>query len=150
MSKSAFLLPLVILTVSLVTGCTTMYKDHGYLPLEESLNQVAIGKDNRGFVTGLLGSPIGSGVLDDGAIFYISTRIKTYLFYEPKVVSRDMIVVSFDSQDKVSNVESFSLEDGRIVVLSRRVTEAPVKGPKILSQILGNFGNVSADDLLGQ
>ncbi|MEZ8006455.1 MAG: outer membrane protein assembly factor BamE [Amylibacter sp.] len=150
MSKSAFLLPLVILTVSLVTGCTTMYKDHGYLPLEESLNQVAIGKDNRGFVTGLLGSPIGSGVLDDGAIFYISTRIKTYLFYEPKVVSRDMIVVSFDSQDKVSNVERFSLEDGRIVVLSRRVTEAPVKGPKILSQILGNFGNVSADDLLGQ
>jgi len=120
------------------------------LPLEESLNQVAIGKDNRGFVTGLLGSPIGSGVLDDGAIFYISTRIKTYLFYEPKVVSRDMIVVSFDSQDKVSNVERFSLEDGRIVVLSRRVTEAPVKGPKILSQILGNFGNVSADDLLGQ
>jgi len=150
MSKSAFLLPLVILTVSLVTGCTTTYKDHGYLPLEESLNQVAIGKDNRGFVTGLLGSPIGSGVLDDGAIFYISTRIKTYLFYEPKVVSRDMIVVSFDSQDKVSNVERFSLEDGRIVVLSRRVTEAPVKGPKILSQILGNFGNVSADDLLGQ
>ena len=150
MSKSAFLLPLVILTVSLVTGCTTMYKDHGYLPLEESLNQVAIGKDNRGFVTGLLGSPIGSGVLDDGAIFYISTRIKTYLFSEPKVVSRDMIVVSFDSQDKVSNVERFSLEDGRIVVLSRRVTEAPVKGPKILSQILGNFGNVSADDLLGQ
>jgi len=150
MSKSAFLLPLVILTVSLVTGCTTMYKDHGYLPLEESLNQVAIGKDNRGFVTSLLGSPIGSGVLDDGAIFYISTRIKTYLFYEPKVVSRDMIVVSFDSQDKVSNVERFSLEDGRIVVLSRRVTEAPVKGPKILSQILGNFGNVSADDLLGQ
>ena len=150
MSKSAFLLQLVILTVSLVTGCTTMYKDHGYLPLEESLNQVAIGKDNRGFVTGLLGSPIGSGVLDDGAIFYISTRIKTYLFYEPKVVSRDMIVVSFDSQDKVSNVERFSLEDGRIVVLSRRVTEAPVKGPKILSQILGNFGNVSADDLLGQ
>ena len=150
MSKSAFLLPLAILTLSFFTGCTTMYKNHGYLPLEESLNQVAIGKDNRGFITGLLGSPIGSGVLDDGAIFYIFTRIKTYLFYEPKVVSRDMIVVSFDTQDKVSNIERFSLEDGRIVVLSRRVTEAPVKGPKVLSQILGNFGNVSADDLLGQ
>ena len=150
MSKSAFLLPLVILTSSFFTGCTTVYKDHGYLPLEESLNQVIIGKDNRGSIIGLLGSPIGFGGLDDGSVFYISTRIKTYLFYEPKVVSRDMIVVSFDTQDKVSNIERFSLEDGRIVVLSRRVTEAPVKGPKILSQILGNFGNVSADDLLGQ
>ena len=88
--------------------------------------------------------------MEDGAIFYISTKIKNFLFYEPKVVSRDMIVVSFDEKDLVENVERFSLEDGRVVVLSRRVTSAPVKGPKILTQILGNLGNADAGTLLGQ
>jgi len=61
-----------------------------------------------------------------------------------------MIVVSFDEKDLVENVERFSLEDGRVVVLSRRVTSAPVKGPKILTQILGNLGNADAGTLLGQ
>ena len=50
----------------------------------------------------------------------------------------------------VENIEKFTLEDGRVVVLSRRVTSAPVKGPRILSQIFGNLGNADAGTLLGQ
>lgn len=136
-----------VVAISL-SGCAATYRDHGYLPIEEDLEQVVVGVDTRSTVTEVLGSPIGSGVLEDGAIFYISTRIKNYLFYEPKVVSREMLVVSFDDQDQVANLERFGLEDGRVIVLSRRVTEAPVKGPKILTQILGNLGNFNPGDFL--
>ena len=150
MSKFAFKYQYLIISTLILTSCSTIYKDHGYLPLDTDLKSVVIGKDSRNSITELLGSPSGSGVLEDGAIFYISTKIKNFLFYEPKVVSRDMIVVSFDEKDLVENVERFSLEDGRVVVLSRRVTSAPAKGPKILTQILGNLGNADAGTLLGQ
>jgi outer membrane protein assembly factor BamE (lipoprotein component of BamABCDE complex) len=146
MSKSAFLSSMAVVVALSVTGCSATYRDHGYLPVEADLEQVVVGVDTRSTVTDLLGSPIGSGVLDDGAIFYISTRVKNYLFYEPKVISREMLVVSFDDQDQVSNLERFGLEDGRVIVLSRRVTEAPVKGPRALTQILGNLGNFNPGD----
>ena len=150
MSKFALKYKSMIFSTFFLASCSTIYKDHGYLPLDTDLKNVVIGKDTRNSVTELLGSPSGSGVLEDGAIFYISTKIKNFLFYEPKVVSRDMIVVSFDDSDLVENIEKFTLEDGRVVVLSRRVTSAPVKGPKILSQIFGNLGNADAGTLLGQ
>ena len=150
MSKFAFKYRSIIFSTFFLASCSTIYKDHGYLPLDTDLKNVVIGKDTRNSVTELLGSPSGSGVLEDGAIFYISTKIKNFLFYEPKVVSRDMIVVSFDDRDLVENIEKFTLEDGRVVVLSSRVTSAPVKGPKILSQIFGNLGNADAGTLLGQ
>ena len=150
MSKFAFKYRSIIFSTFFLASCSTIYNDHGYLPLDTDLKNVVIGKDTRNSVTELLGSPSGSGVLEDGAIFYISTKIKNFLFYEPKVVSRDMIVVSFDDRDLVENIEKFTLEDGRVVVLSRRVTSAPVKGPKILSQIFGNLGNADAGTLFGQ
>ena len=150
MSKFALKYKSMIFSTFFLASCSTIYKDHGYLPLDTDLKNVVIGKDTRNSVTELLGSPSGSGVLEDGSIFYISTKIKNFLFYEPKVVSRDMIVVSFDDRDLVENIEKFTLEDGRVVVLSRRVTSAPVKGPKILSQIFGNLGNADAGTLLGQ
>lgn len=132
-----------------VSGCTAIYRDHGYLPAEGDLEQVVVGVDNRSTVQEVLGSPIGSGVLDDGAIFYLSTKVKHYAFYEPKVVEREMLVVSFDTDDQVENIEKFGLKDGRVITLSRRVTTGPVKGPKFLKQILGNLGNFNPAGLLG-
>lgn len=149
MSKSAFKFTLATVVALSVSGCTAQYRDHGYIPDEVDLEQVVVGVDNRSTVQEVLGSPLGSGVMEDGAIFYISTKIKHYAFYEPKVISREMLVVTFDTEDQVQNIEKFGLEDGRVVTLSRRVTEAPVKGPKFLKQILGNLGNFNPAGLLG-
>ena len=150
MSKSAFKYTLATLVALSVSGCTAQYRDHGYLPDEVDLEQVVVGVDNRTTVQEVLGSPLGSGVMEDGAIFYISTRVKHYAFYEPKVVEREMLVVSFDAEDQVENIEKFGLEDGRVVTLSRRVTTGPVKGPKFLKQILGNLGNFNPAGPLGR
>ena len=149
MPKSAFKYTLATLVALSVSGCTAQYRDHGYLPDEVDLEQVVVGVDNRTTVQEVLGSPLGSGVMEDGAIFYISTKVKHYAFYEPKVVEREMLVVSFDAEDQVENIEKFGLEDGRVVTLSRRVTTGPVKGPKFLKQILGNLGNFNPAGLLG-
>ena len=52
---------------------------------------------------------------------------------------------------KVSSRTSNDSEygDGRIVVLSRRVTDSNLRGIGFLRQLLGNIGVISADQLFG-
>tara|TARA_B110000879_G_C10960508_1_gene427381 strand:- start:220 stop:594 length:375 start_codon:yes stop_codon:yes gene_type:complete len=121
---------------------------HGYLPFESDLDSVVIGKDTRQNVIDLLGSPSGQNLLEDGSIFYISTKIKNYLFYNPEIVKRELLLVTFNNIDLVENIEEFSLEDGRIIPISQRVTTSGVRGPKILAQLFGNIGNFDASKLL--
>lgn len=149
MSKSAFKFSVATIVALSVSGCTALYRDHGYVPHQDDLDQIVIGVDNRDTVQEVLGTPISSGVLADGSIYYISTRVKHFAFYEPKVVEREMLVVSFDGDQQVENIETFGLEDGRVITLARRVTEGPVKGPKLLTQILGNLGNFDPTAALG-
>ena len=121
---------------------------HGYLPFESDLDNVVIGKDTRQNVIDLLGPPSGQSLLEDGSIFYISTKIKNYLFYNPEIVKRELLLVTFNNIDLVENIEEFSLEDGRIIPISQRVTTSGVRGPKILAQLFGNIGNFDASKLL--
>ena len=69
MSKFALKYKSIIFSAFFLASCSTIYKDYGYLPLDTDLKNVVIGKDTRNSVTELLGSPSGSGVLEDGAIF---------------------------------------------------------------------------------
>ena len=54
----------------------------------------------------------------------------------------------FAPDGKVSNVERFGLDRGRVVLLSRRVSDQGVSAAGALRQLLGNFGRLRADQLL--
>lgn len=149
MSKFAYKSLFVAVVCLGVSGCSPTFTDHGYIPIQDELDEVVVGVDTRGSIEGLLGVPSSSGVMVEGDWYYIRTRIRSYAFYEPKIVEREMVAVSFDSSDVVENVERFGLENGKVVTISRRVTDQPIKGPSFLGQILGNIGNLNAGDLLG-
>lgn len=59
-----------------------------------------------------------------------------------------MVAVSFSPSGTVSNVERFGLERGRVVVLSRRVTEGSITEISLIGQLLGNLGNFQAGDFI--
>jgi len=58
------------------------------------------------------------------------------------------VAVTFTDAGIVENVERFGLEDGRVIALSRRVTDSNIKGVGFLRQLLGNFGRVRAGDII--
>jgi outer membrane protein assembly factor BamE (lipoprotein component of BamABCDE complex) len=55
MSKFAFKYRSIIFSTFFLASCSTIYKDHGSLPLDTDLKNVVIGKDTRNSVTELLG-----------------------------------------------------------------------------------------------
>jgi hypothetical protein len=60
-----------------------------------------------------------------------------------------VLAIDFDSNDRVSNISRYTLEDGRVVVLDRRVTEDGINDVTFLSQLLGSFGRLDAGQFLG-
>ena len=69
--------------------------------------------------------------------------------FRPEVIERQVLAISFDDTDAIANIESFGLEDGRIVPLSRRVTDSSVVENGFLRQLLGNIGNFNPANALG-
>jgi outer membrane protein assembly factor BamE (lipoprotein component of BamABCDE complex) len=129
-------------------ACTPQIRTHGYVPNEDALSGIAVGRDNRESVYEAIGSPTSSGVMRDDGWYYISSRVKYETYQAPEEIERQIVAISFDSNGVVSNVERLSLEDGRVIALNRRITDIPVKGPGFFNQLIGNLGNFNIGEAI--
>lgn len=132
-----------------VTACTTIYRNHGYTPSEDELASLVVGIDTVDSVLDTVGRPSAGGVLNDSGAYYVSSRFRHYAYQEPRAVERLLVAVTFDEAGVIENIERFTLEDGQVVPLSRRVTDSNIKGITFLRQLLGSLGNFDAAGLLG-
>ena len=141
---------LMLVLLAAVTACSAVYRNHGYVPAEEDLALVEVGKDTRDTVGEKIGRPSTSGLLNDVGWFYVQSRYKLVGPREPKEIDRQVLAITFTEGGVVENIARYGLEDGRVVEISRRVTEPNVKGLSFIQQILGSFGRLQAGDLLGE
>ncbi|QIE44708.1 outer membrane protein assembly factor BamE [Pseudohalocynthiibacter aestuariivivens] len=139
-----FTLRAIVVVLGLVSlvACTSIYRNHGYVPPEEDLNQLVVGVDSRATVDDVIGAPSAAGILGEGDYYYVRSRMKHFGMMRPEVIERQVLAISFDQSDTIANIETFSLRDGNIVPLTRRVTDSSVTGKGVLRQILDNFGNI--------
>jgi outer membrane protein assembly factor BamE (lipoprotein component of BamABCDE complex) len=151
MQRFAGVVKMTVAAVALtaVGACTTMYRSHGYVPSEEEIQQIVPGVDTRSSVEELVGVPTTSGVLKDSGYYYIKSDVKHFGWQRPEVVDRQVLAISFDSAGVVSDITSYGLEDGRVVPISRRVTEGSGTDIGFIKRLFGNVGGLSASNLLG-
>ncbi len=132
-----------------VAGCVAQFRNHGYAPTDSELAEVLVGLDTRDSVIETFGPPTTGGVLEQGAVYYVESRWRLYGAFEPQIIDRQLVAISFDPEGVVSNVERFTLEDGRVIALSRRVTDDNVRDTTFIRQLLGNLGRIDNADFLG-
>lgn len=106
--------------------------------------------DSREAVAEAIGTPGAAGVMRDEAWFYTAYRMRNYAYRAPVVSERQILAVSFDGAGRVSNIEEFSLEDGQVIQLSRRVTTSTVREVSFFGQLLSNFGRINLGDTIGE
>jgi len=133
----------------LVSGCAATYQNHGYVPTDTELEAVTVGVDNRDTVAESIGRPTSTGVLKDSGYYYVRSRWKNFGYRAPQEIDRQVVAISFDQAGIVENVERFTLQDGQVIAISRRVTDSNIKGISLLRQLLGNLGNINAGQFLG-
>ena len=122
-------------------ACAPQFRNHGFVPSEEDLSEIVVGVDTKASVDETVGTPSATGVLNDDGYYYVRSRTRTIGPRAPQVVDRQLVVIDFSETGVVTNIQRFGLEDGRTVLLSRRVTDSPTKGKGIIRQLLGNVGN---------
>lgn len=129
--------------IAAATACAPVYRNHGYVPNDEDLALLTVGVDTQDSVAGILGRPSAAALLSDDGWYYVQSRFVERGPRAPKEIDRQLVAVTFDEDGVLANIERFTLEDGRVVTLSRRVTDTNVRPPSLISQLLRNFGRIT-------
>jgi len=131
---------LMLFALMLVASCGPIIRNHGYIPAEDDLARLEVGVDTRDTVAAVVGRPSAAGLLNDEGWYYVQSRWRQFGPTAPREIDRQLVAISFNDRGVVENIERFTLEDGRVVPLSRRVTETNIKGVSLIGQLLGNLG----------
>lgn len=130
-----------------LAACAATYSFHGYAPSDRELQDITVGVDTRESVAEAIGRPGATGVIKDRAWYYLSSKWRHFAWKAPEVIDRQLVAISFNDRGVVTNIERFTLEDGRVVALSRRITKSNVKGVSLIEQLLRNIGNFNPSDV---
>ena len=133
--------------VLVMTACAPIYRNHGYVPNDEDLATLEVGKDTLETAAPKIGRPSASGLLNDTGWFYVQSRWEQKGALPPVEIDRQVVALTFSEAGVLENVERFGMERGQIVPLSRRVTESNVRGMSVLRQLFSNFGRIGAAQL---
>jgi outer membrane protein assembly factor BamE (lipoprotein component of BamABCDE complex) len=141
---------LIIGSVLAVAACTAIIRNHGYVPSEADLSVLAVGVDTRETVIASVGPPTSGGVLEGSDFYYVASKFRHYGAYAPEEIDRQVLAISFAANGTVANIERFTLQDGQVVALSRRVTDDGIRDTTFIRQLLGSFGRIDAGTFLGE
>ena len=134
--------------ISTLAACARLQDTHGYVPEDSALETVVVGRDTKDTVALILGRPGTQGVIDDRGWYYVRSEYERFLWRAPVETDRQVVAISFDEAGVVQNIERFGLDEGRIVTLSRRVTDPNTRGISFLRQLFGNLGRIDAGSIL--
>jgi len=126
-----------------VAGCTPTIDIRGNVPPPDRLDEIKVGKMGKSDVMALIGTPSNTTTFGDDTWYYIASKIKTYAFYSPEELERQVVVVDFEKTGMVKNVQTLTLKDGKVVNLVSRETPAPGRDLTVIEQLLGNVGRFS-------
>ena len=96
---------LIIFPCVLITHCSPIIENRGYVFDDKLFAQIEIGKTNVNQVVELLGTPSTTSTIDAKTWYYIYSKAETMAFYQPSVSQRRIMTVGFNNDNKVSFVE---------------------------------------------
>ena len=128
-----------LLALSLA-ACESRKNTRGNLLDPERVVEIRPGEQSREEVAEILGSPSSVTPFGSDTWYYISQRTETFAFFAPKVLERQIVVVSFDKKGMVVKIDTVGLEKGQLIIPVARKT--PTHGNKltVLEQLIGNLG----------
>ncbi len=122
---------------ALAVACTPITNVRGYVtdPVVES--SIRPGSDTKQSIQERLGFASTTATFGgDNTWYYISYREKQVAFFNPTVLERKILAVSFDPEGKVTGLRRYGLEQGRVINFESRTTPARGRELTFLQQLL--------------
>lgn len=128
------------LAVGALAACSPTVNQRGNLPPPSALEQIKPGSTDKATVTRILGSPSSVASFDAQVWYYISQRTEELAFFKPEIRDQDVIVITFDKDGLVTDVQRLHGKGRDNLEPVARTTPAPGKELSFIEQLLGNFG----------
>ena len=107
----------VLTLVFALSACSATYRNYGYVPPQEDLDQIAVGIDTRSSVEETLGATGASSVLEDDALYFVRSRVRSFALFEGVEGLADVQRLSWFSQGFIKAGE----RDEQVVITDLRM-----------------------------
>lgn len=132
-----------LFTAAVATGCSPTVENRGHIPDSEAVAEIELGAHTPEDVLDILGTPSSISTFDKRTWFYISETTETIAFFDPDVMERQVLVVSFGDDGYVSSIRALDKNDGADIDPVGRSTPTAGRNITILEQMFGNIGRFS-------
>ncbi len=128
------------LLVAATAACSPTTATRGHLFEETRLSEIEPGRSTRNDVAAILGSPSTVSAFEPDVWYYIGQVTEQTAFFDPDVVERQVLVVTFNPQGVVEMLDQRDRDDGARVELVDRETPTLGRQMTFIEQMIGNFG----------
>ncbi len=132
-----FILLIIFTTLS---GCSTIKESRGYVPDEKMVNAIRPEIDTKQTVETMLGNPTMKPTFDDANWYYYSKKTERWAFFKEKVTEMDILAITFDDDDYVSNIKHYTVKDNKIIDPVTKKTATLGRNDNFFAELFGNIG----------
>ena len=129
-----------IIACFFLNACSGIKNNNGYLPVSDSVDQLKVNVTSLSSAKSKLGEPALILGLKEPIFIYSSQVTNRILFFEPRVISRDVLVLYFNKKKKLRKLEKFTLKDGKSFDLSPDTTDLNTEERSIIATLFSNVG----------
>jgi outer membrane protein assembly factor BamE (lipoprotein component of BamABCDE complex) len=133
------LLVSAIALIPAISACTPVKATRGNMLAQEQVQQIQPGVSHKSDVARILGTPSTRAIFDENTWYYVGMHTEQSAFFDPEVVDKRVMKVTFDDMDMVVAINDVTNE-GIDVPISSRVTPTGGQDLTVVQQLLGNIG----------
>ena len=131
---------LLVLACFFLNTCSGIKVNNGYMPVRDSVDQLKVNKTSLSFAKSRLGEPALILGNQEPIFIYSSQVTNRILFFEPKVISRDVLVLYFNKKKKLKKLEKFNLKDGKSFQMNQGATTLNAEQRSLIATLFSNIG----------
>ena len=131
---------LLVVVCFFLNNCSGIKSNNGYMPVQDRVDQLKVNKTSLSFAKSTLGEPALILGNQEPIFIYSSQVSNSILFFEPKVISRDVLVLYFNKKKKLKKVEKFNLKDGKSFQMNKDTTDLSADQRSLIATLFSNIG----------
>ena len=131
---------LLVIACFFLNSCSGIKSNNGYMPVQDSVDQLKVNKTSLSFAKSRLGEPALILGNEEPIFIYSSQVTNRILFFEPKVISRDVLVLYFNKKKKLKKFEKFDLKDGKSFQINTNTTNLNKEQRSLIATLFSNIG----------
>lgn len=139
-----------------LAACAPVMATRGNYVEDDRLKAIQLQVSSKDEVEQRLGTPTTVDPFDENRWFYIGEKTETTSFYDPDVISRKILLLTFNQDGFLQTVEAIDENAAKDVETVKKATPAPGREMNAFEQFVSNIGkfnqagNMGSGDIPGR